>query len=209
MFRIEICGGIASGKTTLATEIAAVGNIELVLEKFEEVPFWKKFYENPEVYVFSKNISFQLFHADCVREASASRNGAVCDFAFLQDMSYGAIPPSRKEEVPILRRLHRYLAKSFSQPAAIVHLSCPTLVQIERIRLRGRAAERSIGEDYLNDLNAAITKDVRALAKAKRKPLIIPRDTGAFKLEEYRGVAEQILAQVMDHIGALATSSRS
>lgn len=209
MFRIEICGGIATGKTTLATELAAVGNIDLVLEKFEEVPFWKKFYENPPLYAFSKNVSFQLFHADCLRDAEGSRYGAVCDFAFLQDMSYAAIPPSREEELPLLWRIHRHLAKSFSPPAAIVHLSCSTATQLERIRRRGRPAEQSIDALYLDNLNMQIAADVGIMVNnGADTPLIVPRSTDAIKLVDYRSLAEEICAKVREGFAASASSSR-
>jgi deoxyguanosine kinase len=209
MFRIEICGGIATGKTSLADAIATVGKIKPVPEKFEEVPFWKEFYENPEVYEFSKNVSFLLFHADCLRDASVSPSGAVCDFAFLQDLSYAAISPRHKKELPILRSIHRHLAKSFSPPAAIIYLSCTTRAQLERIRKRGRPAEQSIGERYLAKLNRAIKRDVGALAKARHsKSLVIPLDTETLTVEDYPSTAKRIYAQVMDHIRASATSSR-
>jgi deoxyguanosine kinase len=201
MFRIEICGGIATGKTTLAEHIAAVGKITLVREVFEEVPFWKKFYQNPDFYEFSKNVSFLLFHADCIREASASVNGAVCDFAFLQDLSYAAISPRREQEFPILQTIHRRLAQSLSPPTGIVQLSCTTQIQLERIRSRARPAEQSIGARYLEDLNKAINTDVAALrAAGEAAPLIIPFNTDSISLAEYRDIAEQIYKRLMDHI---------
>jgi len=208
MFRIEICGGIATGKTTMAEQISAVGKIALAREVFESVPFWKKFYENPRVYEFSKNVSFLLFHADCLRDASASPHGTVCDFAFLQDLSYAAISPRRKEEFPILQAIHRHLARSFSPPSAIIHLSCSTQTQVERIRARGRAPERSIGEQYLDDLNAAIRQDVSTLSEAgDSAPLIIPFETDTITLAEYRDAAAQLYAQVINRIGSPVSSS--
>ncbi|HRP37690.1 MAG TPA: deoxynucleoside kinase, partial [Candidatus Dojkabacteria bacterium] len=44
--RIEICGGIASGKTTLANLLARL-DIEPILENFQTNPFWQAFYNDP------------------------------------------------------------------------------------------------------------------------------------------------------------------
>jgi deoxyadenosine/deoxycytidine kinase len=206
MHRIEICGGIATGKTTLAEQIAAAGKITLVREVFEEVPFWKKFYENPVVYEFSKNISFLLFHADCLRTASASPNGAVCDFAFLQDMSYAAISPRRQQELPILRAIHGHLAKSIAPPSAIVHLYCSTQTQLQRIRGRGRQPEQSIGARYLEDLNGALENDLRTLkASQGATPLIYPIDTDEVDILKDRDAAGRIYADLMRRIDPAVT----
>jgi deoxyguanosine kinase len=206
MHRIEICGGIATGKTTLAEQIAAAGEITLIREVFEEVPFWKKFYENRDVYEFSKNVSFLLFHADCLRAASASLNGAVCDFAFLQDLSYAAISTRRGEELPILQRIHAHLAKSLSPADVIVYLRCSTQTQLKRIKGRGRQAEQSIGAHYLEDLNRALENDLRMLkASQGATPLIYPIDTDEVDILKDRDAAGRIYADLMRHIDPAVT----
>ncbi len=48
--RIEICGGIAAGKTTFAM-LMHNNKIDTVFEDFRMNPFWQAFYLNPgEVY---------------------------------------------------------------------------------------------------------------------------------------------------------------
>ena len=49
--RIEICGGIASGKTTFAVLLNSLG-YDPVYENFQSNPFWEAFYTVPEKYNF-------------------------------------------------------------------------------------------------------------------------------------------------------------
>ena len=61
MKRIEICGGLASGKTTLA-ELMSQVSPKPVLENFKKVPSWQAFYTNPGKYIFETEITFTLLH---------------------------------------------------------------------------------------------------------------------------------------------------
>lgn len=60
--RIEICGGIASGKTTLAKLLEENGIGKAIYENFEKNPFWEAFYKNPSKYAFETEIAFTLQH---------------------------------------------------------------------------------------------------------------------------------------------------
>ena len=59
MKRIEICGGIASGKTTLASLMKKL-KVEVLFEDFKTNPFWKAFYVYPGKYIFETEINTQL-----------------------------------------------------------------------------------------------------------------------------------------------------
>ena len=58
---VEVCGGIASGKTTFASLMTRIG-IDLIpiFEDFKKSPFWEAFYRNPGKYIFETEISFIL-----------------------------------------------------------------------------------------------------------------------------------------------------
>src|SRR4028119_1898870 len=89
MMRLEIAGGIGAGKTTLARVLAQTWSSVLVHEDVLNVPFFSKFYAEPQTYGFEKNISFLLSHADLIRNAaSRSEDLIICDFALFQDLSY-------------------------------------------------------------------------------------------------------------------------
>ena len=55
--RIEICGGIASGKTSLANSLKKYG-FYAVHEQLGNITFLDEFYSNPELFKFETEISF-------------------------------------------------------------------------------------------------------------------------------------------------------
>ena len=55
--RIEICGGIASGKTTLGGALDGKETL-CCFEKFEANPFWSAFYNDPAENAFEAEITF-------------------------------------------------------------------------------------------------------------------------------------------------------
>ena len=63
--RIEICGGIATGKTSLARSLAHHGPYQLVEERFREIPFWEKFYTAPNDAVRAEYMHSRRTSASC------------------------------------------------------------------------------------------------------------------------------------------------
>ena len=55
---IAVEGLIGAGKTTLAKRLSEVWKGRLVLEEFDDNPFLPRFYEEPERYGFSVELSF-------------------------------------------------------------------------------------------------------------------------------------------------------
>jgi deoxyadenosine/deoxycytidine kinase len=157
--RIEICGGIAAGKTTLARTLAALADVPVVLERFEQNPFWKLFYERPAVFVHEKNISFLAQHTGHIKEVGEYAP-LVCDYAVFQDLAYASL---LKDPVhtDVMGAVYRHLYGQLPRPALIVHLTCDPQVQLARIASRGRPQEASIGIDYLAALNEAIVKQLK------------------------------------------------
>src|SRR5207302_1694437 len=80
--RIEICGGIASGKTTFASLFEQQAKI--IYEDFQAVPFWQDFYAAPAEHAFETELSFLLQHYHQVKRAqSKGQSLVVCDFSFV------------------------------------------------------------------------------------------------------------------------------
>ena len=59
-FNIAIEGTIGVGKTSLANIIAKKLQAKLILEKFEENPFLKDFYNKQDMYAFQTQLFFLL-----------------------------------------------------------------------------------------------------------------------------------------------------
>src|SRR5438093_1072156 len=85
--RIEICGGIAAGKTTLCQALQAIG-WEASFENFSDNPFWKLFYADPQFYGFETEVTFLLQHYSQIKQSLNKSDLVVCDFSLLQDLAY-------------------------------------------------------------------------------------------------------------------------
>lgn len=152
--RIEISGGIASGKTTLA-KLLALNDEHAFLEHFKSNPFWSKFYSDPKRYAFETEITFHLQHYSQFKDAEEVSGVNFCDTSFLLDLAYADLNLYDQEYETFLN-VYKHVQKSISPPSAIIHLICPAEVQLNRVRRRARDEEASITVDYLDGLNNAL-----------------------------------------------------
>jgi deoxyadenosine/deoxycytidine kinase len=159
--RIEICGGIASGKTTLAKLLANGTPCTLVLENFRENPFWAKFYAHPEVYRHEKDITFLAQH--CGDLKLLARSLTVCDYAVLQDIAYARLSNDRRHP-EVMKSVAAHLYAALPAARLIVYLQCDEDVLLKRIRDRGRAEETPITRQYLAELNRHIDDMIESCA---------------------------------------------
>jgi deoxyadenosine/deoxycytidine kinase len=158
--RIEISGGIASGKTTLANLLTENSEYGLALERFRENPFWPRFYERPDLYSVEKNFCFLAQHTGEVK-GLRDTTLVICDYAVVQDLAYASL-----SDVPghlaAMELAFEHLYAQLPPPALIVNLRCNPVEQLRRIRERSRKEEARIDVEYLSSLNDAIG---RALAR--------------------------------------------
>lgn len=152
--RIEIFGGIASGKTTLAVLLSQGISCGLVLENFRDNPFWKRFYECPERFAYEKNVCFLAQHTGEIKAAECDCL-LICDYAVFQDIAYASLK-REIDHVANMKALYEHLYQKLAPPTLLVHLRCDEEVQLRRIRARGRREEDPITIAYLKSLNQAI-----------------------------------------------------
>lgn len=155
---IEICGGIASGKTTLCKALALHGLLP-VHENFQDNPFWRAFYKDPIGCSFETELTFLLQHYHSIKQAPQG-NSSVCDFSLLQDMAYADINLAG-ERHRIFCDVEKELRVEIGFPTLLISLSCPPDVLLSRIHSRNRDAEKTITLEYLRDLNEAIEARVQ------------------------------------------------
>jgi len=190
--RIEICGGIASGKTTLARLLRRAG-FAPVLEEFRRNPFLGAFYANPTRYAIETELSFLLQHFHAIKKAASSRLGA-CDFSLVLDHAYAKVTLSAKEERQF-ERLLRWLVDQIGEAPLFVHLMCPPSVELARIRRRGRVRERGISIRYLADINEALADLLRPV-----RSNVLVLDSHKLNFAGDRGVQKQVLRDVKDFV---------
>lgn len=152
--RVEVCGGIASGKTTFATLLKRIG-IEPILESFQTNPFWEAFYADPASHAFETEIAFLLQHYHQVKIARTKENIFICDFSLLLDLAYAKVTlhgPKYKAFLSVYEEIKRDLGF----PNLLVYLHCSADIELERIRRRGRITEESITLEYLGAINNSL-----------------------------------------------------
>lgn len=156
IFRIEFCGGIASGKTTSA-RLFDDGNHAILEEDFLSNPFWEAFYQDPAATAFETEVVFLLQHYHLVKNSPNDGRGLVCDFCFLLDRAYASVTlDARKQHA--FAAVYAEVCRSVPPPSLLVYLSCPAEIQLSRIRARARAVESAITIEYLSALNSSLRR---------------------------------------------------
>lgn len=154
---VAIEGVIGVGKTTLAMMLGDILGASVVLEKFEENPFLKDFYRDPERYAFQTQIFFLLTRYKQQRElfqADLFHRFLVTDYIFEKDKIFAYLN-LQDEELKLYETLVGSIQHNIPSPDVVVYLqsSVPRLMQ--NIRQRGRNFETNMSEDYIRDLNEA------------------------------------------------------
>jgi deoxyadenosine/deoxycytidine kinase len=145
------------GKTTLASMLAERLGARVVLEKFEENPFWEKFYQDPERFAFQTQIFFllsrykqqqELFQGDLFHQY------LITDYIFEKDKIFAYLN-LQDDELKLYENIAGYIEKAIPTPDLVVYLQSSVERLMENIRRRGRSAEANMSEDYIRDLNEA------------------------------------------------------
>jgi deoxyadenosine/deoxycytidine kinase len=154
---LAIEGVIGAGKTTLAMMLGETLKGRVVLEQFEENPFLKDFYRDPERYAFQTQIFFLLTRYKQQRDlfqADLFHRFLVTDYIFEKDKIFAYLNLA-DEELKLYETLVGSIEHNIPVPDLVVYLqsSVPRLMQ--NIRSRGRSFETSMSESYIKDLNEA------------------------------------------------------
>jgi deoxyadenosine/deoxycytidine kinase len=156
--RIEVCGGIAAGKTTFASLMKKI-NLNIIYEAFKKNPFWKAFYRNPGIYIFETEITFLLQHYHQIKDGIESGKKFICDFSFLLDLAYAKIGLTGTK-LKAFECVYDEIRDEVALPHLIVYLKCDAETELKRIRERDRAEESSINLEFLSALNEALHNEV-------------------------------------------------
>lgn len=147
--RIEICGGIAAGKTSLTHVLEKEGFLT-IYERLEENPFLNKFYtDSEEDNVLETEMVFTLLHYNWIKRKKNEGN-VVCDYSIFQDYCY-AVNNLRKAEKVVFESLYNYLIEQILPADLIIYLKCNVDCLLQRIKERGRGMEQNISKEYLQD----------------------------------------------------------
>ncbi len=175
--RVEISGGIASGKTTLATLLRDAGLIP-IYENFRKNPFFLAFYRDPIGTALETEVTFLLQHYHQQKLAAARMRSYTADFSLVLDHAYANVTLSARD-VRLFRKVLQRVEEELPRRTLLIRLSCPPEVELTRIRARRRHAERAITIDYLEKINVALKTQVGKLPSSENV-LVIDSETTNF-----------------------------
>lgn len=156
--RIEICGGIAAGKTSLAQILEKEGFLA-IYERFEDNPFLSEFYSvGKEDNTLETELVFTLLHYNWIKQNKGKKK-LVCDYSLFQDYCY-AINNLKQGELEAFLNLYNYLIKEISSVELIIYLKCNIDCLLRRIKVRNREMERNISREYLETNIATIERNL-------------------------------------------------
>jgi len=173
---IAIEGVIGAGKTTLAKMLGEILGAKVVLEQFQENPFLKDFYKDPERYAFQTQIFFLLNRYKQQRElgqADLFHRFLVTDYIFEKDKIFAYLN-LQDEELKLYETLISSIQHNITTPDLVVYLQASVPRLMENIRQRGRDFEATMQETYINDLNEAYNY---FFFRYKTTPLLIVKST--------------------------------
>ena len=160
--RIEICGGIATGKTTLAQQLSHMGMMG-VFEDFSSIVFLSDFYKTPELYTYETEIAFLLQHTFQIKKSCFASNLIVCDYSLEQDFAYAA-NNLQAYEMESFKQVYNILRSKMEDTTLIICLQANPLTLKKRIKARGRRNEQNISADYLQSTCMQVENRVRNIS---------------------------------------------
>lgn len=148
---IALEGPIGVGKSSLARALAETYSARLVGEPVEDNPFLPRFYENPERYALTAQLSFlveryrqqeELVQLDLFQQA------VVTDYLFAKDRIFAGLTLA-SDELTLYERIYGLLDARIRRPDLVVFLDAEVDVLMKRLRKRDRPYERRIGRSYI------------------------------------------------------------
>ncbi|RMG79205.1 MAG: deoxynucleoside kinase [Bacteroidetes bacterium] len=152
---IVIEGNIGAGKTTLATKLSQEWNTHLILEEFSDNPFLPSFYENPEKYAFTLEMSFlaERFNQlkNMINQNDLFNRKIISDY-FIDKCTIFAKNNLAEDEYTLFLKLFKIIRPNIRRPDLILYLHNPVEKLLENIRKRGRPYEAKITPEYLKSI---------------------------------------------------------
>ncbi|OUS00368.1 2-amino-4-hydroxy-6-hydroxymethyldihydropteridine diphosphokinase [Flavobacteriales bacterium 33_180_T64] len=154
---IAIEGNIGAGKTSLAHKISSDFNAKLILERFADNPFLPKFYEEPQRYAFTLEMSFLADRyqqiSDDLSQLDLFKDFIVSDYDIYKSLIFSKITLP-EDEFKLYRKLFYLMYKDIAKPELYVYLYQNTERLQENIKKRGRDYEQNIEDEYLEKINS-------------------------------------------------------
>lgn len=195
--RIEICGGISSGKTTLCKNL----NKAVAISKFEDFtknPFWRVFYQDPTLYAFETEVTFLLQHYSQIKTSVFDPVMVAFDYSLLQDEAYARVNLDG-DRLKAFEAVYQYVMNELPLPLLVIHLQCPPEEELRRIQSRARTEEKNIQLAYLDTLNTAIA---HAVDKFRARLPILEIDSAALDFAHDPETQSRVVSDILAAMGS-------
>ncbi|MEJ2112918.1 MAG: 2-amino-4-hydroxy-6-hydroxymethyldihydropteridine diphosphokinase [Flavobacteriaceae bacterium] len=192
---IAIEGNIGAGKTSLATKISYDFNAKLILERFADNPFLPKFYEEPQRYAFTLEMSFLADRyqqiSDDLSQLDLFKDFIVSDYDVFKSLIFSKITLP-EDEFKLYRKLFYLMYKDIAKPDLYVYLYQNTERLQENIKQRGRDYEKDIADDYLEKINAGYLEFLKNQTDFNVKIIDISNKDFVKNREDYLSILDDI-----------------
>lgn len=194
--RIELCGPLGIGKTTLAQKLAETTGWDIVREPVDTNPFLRDFYKAPARYAFEKNLFFLL---DYLHEIKSRTTGDIIfDHSAVVHRSYAALNPITAHERAVFQALDKTI-ELMGPPNLLINLVCPADEIMRRIVKRGRDFESGVDVSYVVALNAEVQKQV---ANVSHYIPVVNVDAASYNFETNPEDIEKVLAIIVNNLAS-------
>lgn len=154
IYYIAIEGVIGVGKTSLAKILSEELSARVVLEKFEENPFLKDFYLDPERYAFQTQMFFLLSRYRQqmeFKQFDLFSRLIISDYMFQKDRLFASINLNERE-FELYNSVYKLLERDVLKPDLVIFLQASVDRLMHNIRKRGRSFEKYIQREYIESL---------------------------------------------------------
>lgn len=193
--RIEVCGGIASGKTTFAALLEGIG-VNAVYEDFQANPFFYWFYSDPDKYSFETEITFLLQHYSSIKVAMEDSNKIVCDFSLYLDLAYARVTLNERKRQAFLA-VYEEVQADLPKPDLLIHLRCSAETELQRIHTRGRKVEQTLSVEFLQKVNCSVERYIDEL---RGEVAILTVDSDKLDFANNRSVRDELVGLTLGQL---------
>jgi len=171
-YYIAIEGVIGAGKTSLARKLGEKLDAMLVLEQPEDNPFLTDFYQERKRYAFQTQLFFLLSRFKQQEEfpqPDLFHRRIVADYIFQKDKIFASINLEEREFL-LYEKIVMLMEPQIAKPDVVVYLQSSSSRLMKNIRIRSRAYEKEMTEEYIEELNEAYNRFFFAY---KATPLLV------------------------------------
>ena len=151
---LAVEGPLGTGKSAVVDKWASQHRARRVIDRPDQNPFLPEVFEGPRGRAFSAQMFFLLArHSQQthLRQGDLFAPAAVSNYVFARDRLYAELMLS-PEELSLYNRIYRLLEPRSVRPDILVYLRSRPGPLLERLRARGRHAERAVTLAWVSQL---------------------------------------------------------